>query len=116
MFGFCVALSVQTSQASSSLLHNPQPLWHRWIRSGRGLLDPSTRGASVVELPDGLRILRPYGTLPHPNILGGFAFVSLLGPASLFLNNRKPGYLALLLFIPGIALLAITFHAPPGLP
>ena len=47
--------------------------------------------------------------MPHPNILGGFAFVALLGPASLFLNNRKPDYLALLLFIPGIALLAITF-------
>jgi O-antigen ligase len=62
-----------------------------------------------VELPDGLRILRAYGTLPHPNILGGFAFISLLGPASLFLNTRKPGYLPLLFLIPGISLLAITF-------
>jgi O-antigen ligase len=109
MFGFCVALSIQIltgfigfASQSTAFIAPLDTIWP-------GLLDPSTRGASVVELPDGLRILRAYGTLPHPNILGGFAFVSLLGPASLFLNNRKPGYLALLLFIPGIALLAITF-------
>ena len=87
MLGLCGALIIQiiagfigfASQSTAFVA----PLDTVWP----GVLDPSTRGASVVELPDGLRILRAYGTLPHPNILGGFAFVSLLGPASLFLTT-----------------------------
>jgi O-antigen ligase len=74
-----------------------------------GILDPSIRGASVVEIPDGSRILRAYGTLPHPNILGGFVLAGLLGPASLFLANKKPNYAVLLLLIPGISVLALSF-------
>src|SRR5207249_3834855 len=50
-----------------------------------------------------------YGTLPHPNILGGFALIFLLGPIAFFLRKEKPNNLALLLLIPGTALLAITF-------
>ena len=109
MFGFCVALLIQITAGfigfASQSTAFVAPLDAVWP----GLLDASTRGASVVELPDGLRILRAYGTLPHPNILAGFTFISLLGPASLFLNNRKPGFLALLVLIPGISLLVITF-------
>jgi O-antigen ligase len=109
MFGFCIALMIQViagfigfASQSTAFVAPLDAVWP-------GLLDPSTRAASVVELPNGLRILRAYGTLPHPNILGGFVLILLLGPAGLFLINKKPGYLALLLFIPGIALLAITF-------
>jgi hypothetical protein len=109
IFGFCIALIIQilagfigfASQSTAFIA----PLDTVWP----GSLNPSTRGASVVELPDGLRILRPYGTLPHPNILAGFVFMSLLGPASVLINNRELGYLPLLLLIPGIALLAMTF-------
>jgi O-antigen ligase len=60
-------------------------------------------------LADGLRILRAYGTLPHPNILGGFALITLLGPASLFLAHKKPNYAALILFSLGIILIGLTF-------
>jgi O-antigen ligase len=67
------------------------------------------RGASVVQLPDGESFLRAYGTLPHPNILGGFTLIFLLGPIAFFMRQKKPNYLALLLLIPGIALLALTF-------
>jgi O-antigen ligase len=109
MFSFCAALIIQITAGfiefasqSTGIVASLDIVWP-------GLLDPSARGASVVELPDGLRILRAYGTLPHPNILAGFAFVSLLGPASLFLMHRKPGYFALPFLIPGITLLAITF-------
>ncbi len=34
-------------------------------------------GASVIQLADGSRWLRAYGTFPHPNILGGFLCLAL---------------------------------------
>ena len=74
-----------------------------------GPLDPSVRGAVIVQLPGGESFLRAYGTLPHPNILGGFALILLLGPIALFLRKERPNNLALLLLIPGISLLALTF-------
>ena len=73
------------------------------------MLDLSMPGISAIHLSDGSRVMRPYGTLPHPNILGGFTLVSLLGPASLFLVNERPHYPALMLFALGISLLALTF-------
>ena len=109
MFGLCAALSIEivaglvgfVSQSTDFL----SPLKMIWP----GLLNPSLRGASVVELSNGLRILRAYGTLPHPNILGGLVLIGLLGPASFFLLNKKPNYAALLLSIPGMAVLALSF-------
>jgi len=42
---------------------------NKWLGISEHL--PSTLGTSVVEFADG-RILRAYGSLPHPNMLGGF--------------------------------------------
>jgi O-antigen ligase len=47
--------------------------------------------------------------LPHPNILGGLVFLTLLGPISLFLSNKKTNYPALILICLGIILLSLTF-------
>jgi len=109
MFGLCAALSIQLiagligyAQQSTAFLDSLNMEWP-------GVLDPSMRGASVVELADGLRILRAYGTLPHPNILGGFVFLTLIGPASLFLINKRPNYSALILLCLGIILTGLTF-------
>ncbi len=109
LLGFCAALSlqvivgiVQFIQQSTAFL---APLNLNWP----GTLDPAMRGASVVQLPTGGSFLRAYGTLPHPNILGGFSFILLLAPISFFIRKEKPNNLALLLLIPGIALLALTF-------
>jgi len=109
MFGLCAALSIQLitgfigyAQQSTAFLDSLNMKWP-------GVLDPSIRGASVVQLADGLRILRAYGTLPHPNILGGFVFLTLIGPASLFLTNKRPNYLALILLCLGIILTGLTF-------
>lgn len=109
MLGFCAALSFQVltgivefATQSTGFL---KPLQLNWP----GPLEPSMRGVSVVQLANGLRILRAYGTLSHPNILGGFALMSMLGPASLFLANKKPNYPALILFGLGIILMALTF-------
>ncbi|HSK87116.1 MAG TPA: O-antigen ligase family protein, partial [Anaerolineales bacterium] len=109
LFGFCAALSFQfiagivgfISQTTAFLT----PLDLKWP----GMLDPSIRGAVIVELPGGESFLRAYGTLPHPNILGGLVSILLLGPSTFFLRKEKPNNLALLLLIPGITLLALTF-------
>ncbi len=47
--------------------------------SGLGLAahDAATLGASVVETASG-RLLRAYGTFPHPNIFGGYLAIGLL--------------------------------------
>lgn len=44
---------------------------------------PEMQGTSVVEAP-GMRFLRAYGTLPHPNILGGMLAVAILGSRPLW--------------------------------
>jgi O-antigen ligase len=109
LLGFCAALSVQVItgivqfiQQSTAFL---APLNLNWP----GPINASMRGASVVQLPTGEAFLRAYGTMPHPNILGGFVFVLLLAPIAFFMRKEKPNDLALLLLLPGLALLALTF-------
>jgi len=109
LFGFCAALSIQFMTGIVGFLRQTTaflaPLGLNWP----GTLDPSVRGAVIVELPGGEAFLRAYGTLPHPNILSGFVLILLLGPLAFFLRKEKPNTLALLLLIPGISLLALTF-------
>lgn len=107
--GFCVALGLQAitglfefAVQSTRLLAPMKIIWP-------GVLDPSTPGASVVQLADGTRWLRAYGTLPHPNILGTFVVVLLAGPAAYILAGRKPQAWAILLFSAGTALLFLSF-------
>jgi O-antigen ligase len=109
ILGLCAALSIQVftgivgfiSQSTSFLgpLNLPWP----------GPLDPITHAASIIKLPNGQSILRAYGTLPHPNILGGFTLICLAGPIALFLRKEKPNLFALLLLALSSSLLAITF-------
>jgi hypothetical protein len=109
LLGFCAALSVQIIAGTVGFMSQSTaflaPLHLNWP----GPLDPSIRGAVVVQLPGGESFLRAYGTLPHPNILGGFALILLLAPIALFLRNERPNNLALFLLIPGVTLLALTF-------
>lgn len=48
---------------------------NKWLGMARHL--PGTLGDSVVQFADH-RILRAYGAFTHPNILGGFLFVSIM--------------------------------------
>jgi len=109
IFGLCAALTVEilTGYIGFALQSTAflEPLKMSWP----GNLEPSMRGASVVQLADGLRVLRAYGTLPHPNILGGVTLVALLGPANLFFAEKKLNHLALILFSLGIILVILTF-------
>jgi O-antigen ligase len=107
--GLCAALAVQVifgffefAIQSTWLMASMQMVWP-------GVLDPVTPGASVVQLDNGTRWLRAYGTLPHPNILGAFLVTLLAGPALLFLTGRKPSAWAAILFTAGPALLIISF-------
>ena len=109
MFGLCAALSIEIITGligfvlqSTSFLESLDMKWP-------GILEASAQGASVVQLSNGLRILRAYGTLPHPNILGGFLLFVMLGPISLFFNSKKPNYPALILLCFGLILLVLTF-------
>ena len=109
LLGFCAALSIQFITGSVEFVEQSTAFLSSLNLNWPGILDSSVRGASIVQLPNGESFLRAYGTLPHPNILGGFAFVLLLGPIPFFIRKEKPNNLALLLLIPGISLLALTF-------
>jgi hypothetical protein len=74
-----------------------------------GDLLPSMSGASVVQLADGLRWLRAYGTFPHPNLLGGWTLALLASPLTLILLPSKWRIPALILFSTGLVLLVLTF-------
>ena len=107
--GSCIALALQViigiwqfAAQSTSIL---TPLGIQWP----GAIVPSIRGASVVQLLDGERWLRVYGTVPHPNILGGFVVAWLIGPVLLFLTAKRGYYWILILFGSGIVLLVLTF-------
>jgi O-antigen ligase len=109
MLGLCAALSIQIFTGivgfvlqSTSFLEPLNLLWP-------GPLDPITHAASIIKLPDGQTFLRAYGTLPHPNILGGFTLTCLVGPIALFLRKEKPNLFALLLLALGSSLLVLTF-------
>jgi hypothetical protein len=51
-------------------------------------------GASVVQVADGRRWLRAYGTLSHPNILGGFLLPGLALAVERFVSQRGRFWLA----------------------
>jgi len=109
LWGLCAALSFQFITGVIEFIHQStyflSPLHLHWP----GPFDASVRGAVVVQLPGGEAFLRAYGTLPHPNILGGFTLIFLLAPVAFFMRREKPNNLALLLLIPGVSLLALTF-------
>jgi len=54
-----------------------------------GRLGPSVSGAAVVELSDGSRRLRAYGTFPHPNLLGTYLVGLGAGPVAWLLEGRR---------------------------
>ncbi len=107
--GLCAALAIQVVFGFFEFVIQSTGWMGAFQMVWPGVLDPATPGASVVQLADGTRWLRAYGTLPHPNILGTFAVALLAGPALLFLTGRKPSAWAAILFTAGPALLIISF-------
>ncbi len=109
MLGMSAALSIQALTGITGFILQSteflKPLNLVWP----GILDPITRAASIVMLADGQAFLRAYGTLPHPNILGGFILICFAGPTALFLRKERPNAIWLLLLAIGACLLALTF-------
>lgn len=57
----------------------------KWL--GLAAQNPAMRGPSVIELADGTRVLRAYGSFSHPNVLGGWlVFAMLLQVRSIILR------------------------------
>jgi O-antigen ligase len=109
LYGLCAALSIQLIAGFTEFALQSTAFLESLRMEWPGTLHSVTAGASVVELANGVRILRAYGTLPHPNILGGLVLLTLLGPTSLFLSSRKLHYPALILLSLGLILLMLTF-------
>ncbi|MGH2522496.1 MAG: O-antigen ligase family protein, partial [Anaerolineales bacterium] len=72
-----------------------------------GSLSAASPGASVVENASGGRWLRAYGTLPHPNLLGGMLLIYLSAAIERFFATGRKRWLGLV--AAGMITLALTF-------
>ena len=72
-----------------------------------GLLTAPMPGASVVQNAAGMRWLRGYGTLPHPNSLGGFILLGLGAVVERFVATGRRAWLWVGAL--GIVALLLTF-------
>lgn len=109
MIGFSIALGIQIIAGFAEFAFQSTRILAQINMNWPGVLDPSMRGTSVVQLVDGTRWLRAYGTLPHPNILGTFIVALLFGPVTLFLLKQNARIWAFLLFSCGVILLILSF-------
>jgi len=79
----------------------------RWL--GEFALGPDFPGVSVVQ-SGAVRWLRPYGLLPHPNILAGILVIGLLACAVWITSARRwLRWLGTLVFLGGLWALLLTF-------
>lgn len=75
---------------------------------GERFLDPTISGTSVIQSGE-WRLLRAYGLLPHPNMLGGILTVGLLACAGWGLIAKRFYWLSPIVFAIGLWLLLLTF-------
>jgi len=66
-----------------------------WL--GEQLLSPSLAGVAKIDVWGG-KVIRAYGTFPHPNVLAAFLLLALF-IAAFLLQKEKKGSLAALLFL-----------------
>lgn len=107
--GASVALSIQIilgvwqfAAQSTEMTSILSPYWP-------GSLTPEKSGASVVQLAEGERWLRAYGTLPHPNLLAGWSLVFFTFVLALFLTSAKVRVYSFILVNISLVLIALTF-------
>jgi hypothetical protein len=79
------------------------------LAPGEFQLDPAAPGMAIVQA-DGIRWLRPYGLLPHPNILAGFFVLALLASLVWVLSRSRWRWLiGTLVFLIGLWAFLLTF-------
>jgi len=78
-----------------------------WLLGERNF-GPQTPGISLVDL-DGRQLLRPYGTFPHPNVLGGFLSILLPGFLVASFSQKRKNLFAFIVLVLGYLALALTF-------
>jgi O-antigen ligase len=100
LVGEAVAVLIETALQNTIWLRGLNLPWP-------GLLTAPTPGASVVQNAAGLRWLRGYGTLPHPNTLGGFVLVGLGALVERYLTTGRRAWLGAGAL--GIVALVLTF-------
>lgn len=61
----------------------------KWL--GMAWQDPYTLGVQVIQGPLG-RVLRAYGSLPHPNMLGGLLVITLIACLMLYIQKQKKSH------------------------
>jgi hypothetical protein len=72
-------------------------------------INPDKSGVSVVQAGD-VRWLRPYGLLPHPNILAGYLGIGLLCTvAGILSDQRRIRWMSIAAFLFGLWALLLTF-------
>ena len=72
-----------------------------------GIASQSASGASSVVESGAGRLLRAYGTLPHPNIFGGFLALAVLLWVACFFKSKKSRVRIIILFSLSIIILAL---------
>jgi hypothetical protein len=107
--GCCAALVLQFTAGAWQSISQTTALTSLPGLEWPGKIDPAMSGASIVQLEDGRRWLRAYGTLAHPNLLAGFSLAMIAAPLSLFLNNKKKQLLPLVFFSLALGLIVLTF-------
>lgn len=76
---------------------------------GEFRVDPSSSGTVVVQA-EGIRWLRPYGLLPHPNMLAGFMVMALLAAFAWVMTwQRRYWILAAAILMFGLWAFLLTF-------
>jgi hypothetical protein len=81
------------------------PLGLKWVPA----IEPAMPGVSVVMAYDATRVLRVYGSLPHPNILASTIIALLAGPIALFVRGTRRTIWMPILFGLSAGLLVLTF-------
>jgi hypothetical protein len=105
----CAALVLQVTIGFWEFFAQSTAMTQRLGLDWPGILAPNTSGASIVQIADGSRWLRAYGTLPHPNLLGGFAVGMLVGPLAIYLTYTKRLLPLLILISLTLTLIVLTF-------
>jgi O-antigen ligase len=108
-YGACAALFVQIVIGIWQFATQSTAMTAALQLNWPGSLIPDISGASVVQLPSGERWLRVYGTLAHPNLLGGWTLAFLVLVFALFLASAHSRGWMLVLINAGLVLLVLTF-------